>query len=116
MLKHPQLTLDRVQLFAQNSLWPKQYAQRAPVQLFVYDAPGRITYAEAMKGSFRPAQVGEKFGPFWSTHWFRVEIEIPEAWAGQEVHLLWDSTSEALVWEDGKPMQGLTGSGMGWGP
>src|SRR5205807_2456771 len=32
----------------------------------------------------------------------------------QEVHLLWDSSSEACVWQDGQPLQGLTGSGTGW--
>ncbi|RPJ50629.1 MAG: alpha-mannosidase, partial [Chloroflexi bacterium] len=83
---------------------------------------GRITYAEAIKGSYQPAVVGQQFGPFWSTHWFRLEIEIPTAWAGQEVHLLWDSSSEAEIWMDGKPRQGLTGSGgafrpgIKWGP
>src|SRR5699024_8028939 len=35
---------------------------------------------------------------------------IPSAWDGKEVHLLWDSNSEAQVWEDGKALQGLTGS------
>lgn len=31
-------------------------------------------------------------------------------WTGGEVHLLWDSDCEALVYSsDGKPLQGLTG-------
>ena len=28
-------------------------------------------------------QVGDTFGPSWSTHWFRVEIQLPEDFAGQ---------------------------------
>jgi alpha-mannosidase len=111
MQKHPDLTRQRIQLFGgDRGLAGKIYTQRAPVQLSVYSAPGRITYEEAMQGSYRPTQVGEQFGPFWSTHWFRVEIQVPSAWAGKEVHFLWDSSSEGEVWEDGRPMQGLTGS------
>lgn len=115
MQKHRDLTRARLAQFASDAglrgLW---YPQRAPLKLSVFHAHGRITYAEAMQGSYVPLQVGEQFGPFWSTHWVKVELEIPQDWAGEEVHLLWDSTSEACVWQDGLPRQGLTGSGTGW--
>ena len=115
MQKHPELTLARIQAFAtERGLAGKLYTKRAPVKLSVFHAPDRIRYEEAMQGDYQPAQIGQHFGPFWSTHWFRVEIEVPTAWAGQEVHFLWDSGSEAEVWQDGQPMQGLAGSGV-WG-
>lgn len=41
----------------------------------------------------------------WWTCWFRVELVIPEAWVGQEVHLCWESDGESLVWRDGQPVQ-----------
>lgn len=111
MQKHPELTLQRIQLFTSDSrLAGKIYTDRAPVNLSVYHAPGRITYQEAMQGEYRPTQVGMQFGPFWSTHWFRVEINIPTGWRGKEVHFLWDSSSEAQIWRDGEPLQGLSGS------
>ena len=115
MLKHLDITRQRLQNFAsQNNLLGKIFPQSAPVKLTVYSAPDRITYAEALKGSYRPTDIGEQFGPVWSTHWFRVEIDIPADWKGKEVYLLWDSSSEACVWQDGEPMQGLTGSSSGW--
>lgn len=115
MLKHPQHTLQRVQQYASmHGLGSKFYSEQAPVLLSVYHAPDRIPYAKAIQGDYQPAQVGDQFGPFWSTHWFRVEIEIPSAWAGKEVHFLWDSASEAEVYENGSPLQGLAGSGGGW--
>src|SRR5260221_9117453 len=47
--------------------------------------------------------------------WFKVDIAIPRGWRGREVHFLWDSSSEACVWIDGVPVQGLTGTGAaGW--
>jgi len=114
MQKHVDLTLQRIQLFTERRLSGRLYTAKAPVQLSVYSAPDRIPYAAAMQGKYVPTSVGNKFGPDWSTHWFRVEIEIPAEWAGKEVHFLWDSCSEATVWEDGKPVQGLAGSGGAW--
>jgi len=34
-----------------------------------------------------------------------LELEIPEGWIGEEVRLIWDSTSEAMVWKNGEPLQ-----------
>ncbi len=115
MQKHAELTLQRLKNFASESqLKGRLYPRRSPVLLSSYPAPGRISYAEAMQGSYQPIQVGQKFGPQWSTHWVKLEITIPPDWDGQEVHLLWDSSSEACVWQDGQPLQGLTGSTRGW--
>ena len=33
----------------------------------------------------------------WSTHWFQLVMDIPEGWRGEEVHLRWNSGSEAMV-------------------
>jgi alpha-mannosidase len=109
MHKHSDLTLQRIRLFAEDlsALW---YPERHPLDLLTWAAPGRVAWAEAMQGAYRPARVGERFGPAWSTHWFKVSARIPEAWAGREVHLLWDSKSEACVWKDGRVLQGLTGA------
>jgi alpha-mannosidase len=115
MQKHPDLTLKRVQAFASPRAFAgKIYQEHAPVAFSVFHAPDRISYAEAIQGDYQPAVVGEKYGPFWSTHWFRVEIQIPTGWAGKEVHFLWDSCSEAEVWVNGEPVQGLAGTGL-WG-
>ena len=115
MLKHLDITRQRLQNFASDgNLRAKVYSQHAPVSLAMYSAPDRITYEEALAGQYRPTDVGEQFGPIWSTHWVRVNLDIPAEWNGQEVHLLWDSSCEACVWQDGQPLQGLTGSGTGW--
>jgi alpha-mannosidase len=115
MQKHFQVTRERLQKFASNKqLGSKIYTAFFPVKLSVYSAPGRIPYTEALQGDFRFATIGEQFGPAWSTHWFKVEIDIPQDWHGREVHLLWDSASEGCIWKDGEPVQGLTGSSNGF--
>ncbi len=111
MQKHAEITRQRLQKFAgPEGLSGLVYPRRAPVSLTVFAAPDRIPYQQAVQGAYRPAQIGEVFGPPWSTHWFRVETMVPPDWAGREVHFLWDSSSEATLWQDGQPLQGLTGS------
>ena len=41
----------------------------------------------------------------WSTHWFSVEVRVPDEWVGKEVRLRWDSGGEAMVWIQGEPLQ-----------
>uniref|UniRef100_A0A7M4EJF9 alpha-mannosidase n=1 Tax=Crocodylus porosus TaxID=8502 RepID=A0A7M4EJF9_CROPO len=81
------------------------------VSLSCFQTPQRIPYDEAVQQEFRPAAVGDAFGPTWWTCWFKVELSIPREWAGKEVHLLWDSDGEAMVWRDSQPVQGLTREG-----
>jgi alpha-mannosidase len=115
MEKHLDLTRQRLQAFASdNHLGGTFYPRRSPVKLSVFSAPDRIPYTEAILETYRPTKVGEQFGPGWSTHWFKVEIEIPADWKGEEVHLLWDSSSEAAIYQDDIPAQGLTGSANSW--
>ena len=41
----------------------------------------------------------------WSTHWFKIHIELPAKWLGGHVVLKWNSNSEAMVWKNGQPLQ-----------
>jgi alpha-mannosidase len=74
-----------------------------------------ISYAEAIRGNFAPIEVGDPWGPPWSTTWFHVRGRVPEECAGQRVVALFDLgfdgptgfTCEALAWKDGKPWRGV---------
>ncbi|CAH3126967.1 unnamed protein product [Porites lobata] len=99
------------QYFSDINLYSRLYPKKLSVSsLTHFAAPGRATYNEAIREKFVETQVGCNFGPTWSTHWFKVIIHIPEEWKGEEVHFRWNSASEAMVWQDGKPRQGLTGA------
>src|SRR4029453_10741330 len=58
---------------------------------------------------FVPVEVGWRWGPVWSTAWFRVRAGVPQDWDGKRVVLRFDSGTEALLWERG-------GGGAGWAP
>lgn len=112
MQKHPDLTRARIESWLKPEQLPgRLYPRKAPVRLAAWRAPGRVGYAEAVRAKYRPAKIGQRLGPLWATTWFKVDIEVPSAWRGKDVDLLWDSCSEACVWHNGVPLQGLTGSG-----
>ncbi|MEO1644756.1 MAG: alpha-mannosidase, partial [Chloroflexota bacterium] len=90
------------------------YISSEPLQMQSYAASDRISYVDAVNGDYHPIALHTKFTPLWSTHWVRVNYTIPPEWAGQEVHLRWDSSSEATIWHDHQPIRGLSGEGPHW--
>ena len=75
-----------------------------------------ISCARALAADYRPFPVGGSWGPPWDTTWFRLRGRVPDEWEGREVALGFSigntgSTgfgAEALVWRDGRPVQGLS--------
>jgi alpha-mannosidase len=78
-----------------------------PDSLAVSERTGRAGWDAARALAYRPAKLGEEFGPQWATYWFQVGATVPEAWAGARVDLLWDGGSEATLWRAGEVVQGL---------
>lgn len=117
MQRHPDYTRARAQQLAER-MQKLIYPDRRPVQGIKVAGPvDRIAHAEAQKLSkWRPAAVGDRFGPHWVTFWFRLSTTVPKEWAGRRVDLLWDSNSEATLWIDGKSAQGLNTQNGGHRP
>jgi alpha-mannosidase len=47
------------------------------------------------------AKIGDLFGKSWDTHWFLVDIEVPEEWLAKEdpeIHFLWNGKCEGSLW------------------
>ena len=76
-------------------------------ELLVSPAVGRISRAEAQALEYRPAAIGDRFGPVWATFWFRVGATVPAEWAGSRVDLLWMTNRESTLWLGDRPAQGL---------
>ncbi|KAJ2402277.1 Glycoside hydrolase, 38 vacuolar alpha mannosidase [Coemansia sp. RSA 2559] len=124
--KHPSITRGRINNFTSDNQWKDVNLQAVlydlrvsgepHVKLEVWSAPGqeRPPFSHAVKQEYRPAKVGQSFGPSWTTHWFRVSVSIPDSFKGKPVQFLFDTNSEAMVWSaDGEPIMGLTGGGGG---
>ena len=100
--------------FSDVNLFSKLYCHSEKIlSIYHYNAPGRISYEEAVGcDQFKLVNISQQtFGPTWSTHWFRIDLDLSANanWKGEEVRLRWNSGTEAMVWQDGRPMQGLTG-------
>lgn len=117
MFKNKRSTLERADkfisplYFTDVNLYGQIYPETKNLtSLTVFSTPDRIPFKEASKRTdYIPTSVGSLFGPTWTTCWFKVVIDIPNKWCGKEVHLRWNSESEALIWTtDGKPLQGLS--------
>ncbi|EUC29909.1 glycoside hydrolase family 38 protein [Bipolaris zeicola 26-R-13] len=85
------------------------------IKLSVYSPPdlSRPLFDEATSHAFHPTKVGESFGPSWSTHWFKVQLTLPDYLLEKEhLEFVWDANNEGLIWtEDGRTVHGLTGGG-----
>ena len=62
-----------------------------------------------------PAVVGKKYGNSWETNWFFIEFTVPDEWDQlaaneDEFHLLWNSNSEASLYDydTGKYLQAFS--------
>ena len=107
MHRHPDYTRERIKQLA-DRIKERIYAHTAPVdQILVSPRGDRISYEQAQELKYRPATLGEQFGPLWATFWFRVTATVPKQWTGRRVDFLWISWSEATLWIDGKSVQGL---------
>lgn len=83
------------------------------VDISAWSAPGqaRPKFSEViLHGRFKPAVLGEKFGPSWTTHWFKIKLTIPSKLLYEDrLEFHWDCEGEAMVWsKDGEPLQGLS--------
>lgn len=86
----------------------------ANVKLEVYSVPNlkRPLFKDAIAAAkWRPTEKGESFGPSWSTHWFRVNIQVPKEWKDADsVVFRWDLGNEGLIFtNEGEALVGLSG-------
>lgn len=84
------------------------YPASVPVQRLEVTGPvDRIPLEEAESLEYQPAELGKSLGPSFATFWFRLEVRVPEEWTGRRVDLAWLSNSEAMLWMDGRSIQGF---------
>ncbi len=116
MIRHLGYTRDRLALMSQR-LQERIYPEARPADTVLVAGPvDRISWDDAQALAYRPAEIGERFGPLWATYWFRVRATVPEEWRGRRVDLLFDSQSESALWRDGRIEQGLNSGGDGERP
>lgn len=102
--------VHRIESFARQILAPAVHPVSVPLAAAVYQCPERIAFDQAVRQTYVPVDELFRWGPVWSTAWFRLAGRMPEAFAGRCVGLRFSTGTEALLWRDGVPRQGLDGN------
>ncbi len=98
---------QRFAVFAEQVLEPAVYPVTAPLEVGALQCSEPLSYAEAIGRTYEPVEPGWRWGPAWATAWFRLTGRIPPEMAGQALALRFSSGTEALLWLEGVPHQGL---------
>lgn len=98
---------DRIKSIADGLVAPAIYTSVTALPASVHQTPDRIRLEEARRRPFVPIVPGFRWGPVWSTAWFRITGRVPTGMAGRTVVLRFDTGTEALLWMDGAPYQGF---------
>lgn len=109
---------DRLTRVLRERITPAIYSGAIPLTVRVWDAPGEpVPPSEALAQTYRPAAVGDPWGPAWGTRWFEFTGEVPAEWADLPVEAVIDLgfgtsgpgfSAEGLVYRpDGTAVKGL---------
>jgi alpha-mannosidase len=111
LLAHPDYTRERVRQVARRVAALVHADARAPERLRIAGPVDRIAASDAAALDYRDAEPGMALGPLWATWWLTVDGRVPAEWEGEQVDLLLITNSEATLWLDGEPAQGLVSGG-----
>lgn len=116
MLKHTQLTRDRIRQFIQHDLREKLVTESHPVsaKLLIGDPADEVTARKAK--SWKAIEPGFKWGPAYQMGWYWVSGQIPAEFAGKTVALSYGNPAvdwtrepmvEGTIWQNNSPIGGL---------
>ncbi|MEU1179927.1 glycoside hydrolase family 38 C-terminal domain-containing protein [Streptomyces sp. NPDC005820] len=86
-----ELTEQRLRRVLDERIRPAVHARSVPLRVEVWDVPGEpVPVREGLTAPYRPARTGDRWGPAWTTSWFKVSGTIPADWAGLPVEAVLD--------------------------
>ena len=77
MLPDLQYAAIRFESFVSEVLLPAAFTARVPLAVSAWQTPDRVAPGHAATQPFRPVELGWRWGPAWSTAWFRLRGEVP---------------------------------------
>ncbi|MEZ5978035.1 MAG: glycoside hydrolase family 38 C-terminal domain-containing protein [Planctomycetota bacterium] len=111
MVTDAERTRLRARVFVDQVLEPAVHRSRTPLDVAIWPCTDRASLAEALAaeraGSFEEVALGHRFGPVWSSAWFRLRAELPESLADAAVALRFSCATEAVLWRGSVPVHGL---------
>ena len=106
--------LDRIEYaalgfetFHDDVIAPSLILERLELEVEAYQCREHLKPRELDGRKFTPVTTGWRWGPVWSTAWFRLRGNVPEPLRTDATTLHFSSGTEALLWRDGVPRQGF---------
>ncbi|MFI7277260.1 alpha-mannosidase [Streptomyces sp. NPDC049879] len=91
MHRDPALIERRLHRVLTQRIVPAVHADAVALDVAAWTVPGEpVPAAEALAASYEPVRPGHRWGPAWSTCWFRISGTVPAAWAGRRVEAVLD--------------------------
>ncbi|MFF2778490.1 alpha-mannosidase [Streptomyces sp. NPDC058052] len=85
------LTEQRLARVLDQRVRPAVHALTVPLDLAIWNVPGEpVPVAEGLAAPYEPVTLGHRWGPAWTTSWFRISGRVPEEWAGRRVEAVVD--------------------------
>ncbi|MFF0096670.1 alpha-mannosidase [Streptomyces canus] len=86
-----EVTEQRLARVLNERIRPAVHARSVPLHVEIWNVPGEpVPVPEGLAAAYRPARVGDWWGPAWSTSWFKVSGTVPADWAGETVEAVLD--------------------------
>ncbi|MFZ6026110.1 MAG: alpha-mannosidase [Chloroflexota bacterium] len=101
--------LHRIQCW-QSVLWQLCYRPLGDVAFDGFTTLAQLDFAQALQHKFTATPPGTPWGSQWAYGWFKSQVTVPPAAAGQRIVFRAEPGGEALVWVNGR----IAGS-FGWG-
>jgi alpha-mannosidase len=82
---------QRLNRVLNQRLRPAVHARSVPLTVAAWHVSGEpAPVATGLAAEYDPARVGDRWGPAWTTSWFRISGQVPEEWAGLPVEAVVD--------------------------
>jgi len=107
MLTPVQAAVAFAEMFRRDVLAPAMISQSHALGASIFQTIDPIPFSKAKSARYKPVGIGYEWGPAWSTAWFKLKGKVPASMAGKPVALRFSTDTEALLWLDGAPSQGL---------
>ena len=93
--------------FHDDILAPCVVREVVELDVEVFQCEDHLKPNQVRERTFTPVQTGWRWGPVWSTAWFRLRGRVPQSMQNDSAILHFSAGTEALLWLDGIPRQGF---------
>ncbi|MBI5865059.1 MAG: alpha-mannosidase [Planctomycetes bacterium] len=107
MFSELEFAARRFAVFNDQVIAPAALPKGFPLHTAAFQTAEPIPYDRARRSDFAPVEIGWRWGPVWSTAWFRLTGPRPAIPPNCTLALRFSCSTEALLWIDGVPWHGL---------